>query len=188
MGDRPRDREPLRPKVEGAARMRLAEMRRMNSLDAWQRSAAEQIVDAAQIVTSGVAIRPQVYERVDLGHVDDHEPERVIRLQQDYFGWARQLQQLGIDHAAIFRMLVHGKTLEEVDQERRRRHGWARTQLQAGLDLWCRRAGWKRHPGPAVGQAVMLFARRLCLARTVYEATLSRPAARMLHHDGSVSV
>ena len=26
MGDRPRDREPLRPKVEGAARMRLAEI------------------------------------------------------------------------------------------------------------------------------------------------------------------
>lgn len=167
-------RGDIRVSADGkVARETIAQTRRrrahailMNILSAEQTQASEEIEIAVEMMPGIGRIRGQVFERQSRTTAGGPEAQAMVKLQQAYFDWARALQGLGISHAAAFDIIVQGKTLDQVDGERRKRHGWSKQHYIAALDMWAITRGWRRGYTPEV----QAFADAVKSAPTVHEA------------------
>lgn len=140
--------QPLRLKISATrqsspARRRILDARLWDGLSGPQQDAALKINAAYYLMSKGRGFKisaPHADRISGTGPRD--ESEYQMQMVQFYLDWAQQCQRHKISHAACIDILVFGKSCAAADKDRRLRKGWAKTNLIAGLDLYCKMKGW----------------------------------------------
>ncbi len=127
-------------KTREVCRRRLVDARLWGALTEEQQTAATLIEAGFRIQTQGMGVKVQSFERGDrsAGGTND----RAMVAVADYIAWAKEAVRQRIDHAAIILVLVEGMALAAVDGARRKRRGYTKTELDDGLNLYCKQQGW----------------------------------------------
>ncbi|TNE37198.1 MAG: hypothetical protein EP348_06040 [Alphaproteobacteria bacterium] len=111
------------------------------ALDDDQVRSFERIARGFELRTSGLGMRTQSFSPLPRG--GGRAEDRQVLLMQRFSRWAETVQNEGLSLAAILDVIAFGKSCRRVDRERRKRNGYAREQLYAGLDLYFRN---DKHP------------------------------------------
>jgi hypothetical protein len=125
------------------ARRRKSAVRLFDGLLEEEQDAMQEINDAFNAITGHVAGNIMLYEP-DYVPGTGERGHRMDILRRTYMEWAETGVRGKFSHAAALDLICYGKTLEIVDSERRKRHGWARENLRDALDAWCKLRGWKK--------------------------------------------
>lgn len=126
-------------------RRRLTDARLWDGLTHEQQQAASDIEFGYRVITHGLGVKLQSFERRDKSH-NAGGSGHAAALSSDYIAWAKAAQLDRIDHAAIMLVLAEGMAPSRVDTSRRRRRGYTRGQLIDGLNLYCKQQGWPIQP------------------------------------------
>ncbi len=130
----------------GSARRRKVDARLWESFTPDQERAARRIQETAARITAGTEARIGRYDGMPAGGTpgvpgDDPDAEQLRALKDRYTAWVRACRDEGVSHAAVLDVLLFGQSCRATDRARRKRKGWAKANLMAGLDLYCRLAG-----------------------------------------------
>ncbi|MEX1034641.1 MAG: hypothetical protein WDZ54_01700 [Sneathiella sp.] len=122
------------PDRDRPCRQRSCESRFFSMLTDEQMRTAELIALGFQFRTSGIGMRTQTFSTLppSTGNIEERQSELVRR----FMCWAVATQKQGISVAAVLDIIVFGKSCRAVDRERRKRNGFARSQLIGSLDLY----------------------------------------------------
>ncbi|VAV94608.1 hypothetical protein MNBD_ALPHA02-694 [hydrothermal vent metagenome] len=117
----------------------LMRFKKQNILNDQQIWAFRRIRRAVQIITDGTQMRLSRItgvvvqtSRVEGGAESDYE----IRLKDHYCAWADQMMPAGLSLGPVLDVIIDELSLSAVDRKRGKRKGWAKTTLQAALDLY----------------------------------------------------
>lgn len=117
----------------------LMRFKKQNILNDQQIWAFRRIRRAVQIITDGTQMRLSRItgvvvqtSRVEGGAESDYE----IRLKDHYCAWADQMMPAGLTLGPVLDVIIDELSLSAVDRKRGKRKGWAKTTLQAALDLY----------------------------------------------------
>ncbi|MCF8469070.1 MAG: hypothetical protein K9G33_16870 [Sneathiella sp.] len=96
--------------------------------------ASEMIARGFHLRTTGLGMRTQSFswQPKSTGSADD----RQLDLMRRFTVWAVAVQRKGLSLAAVLDIIVFEKSCRTVDRERKKRNGFARSQLLESLDLY----------------------------------------------------
>lgn len=99
-----------------------------------QMRASEMIARGFHLRTTGLGMRTQSFswQPKSTGSADD----RQLDLMRRFTVWAVAVQRKGLSLAAVLDIIVFEKSCRTVDRERKKRNGFARSQLLESLDLY----------------------------------------------------
>lgn len=115
-------------------RYRGADGRLFAQMSVSQLRAAEQISLGFTLRTAGLGFRTQSFTRQPTA--TGNSGARHLELMQGFTGWAMRLPECGLSLSAALDILVFGKSCRAVDKARRKRNGFARTNLMESLALF----------------------------------------------------
>lgn len=126
--------------VRERVRRRGSDARLWGSLDSLQSSAAEQISKGFNLITNGVGVKCQTFEKT-YGRSD---PDKQIIAMQAYHEWGRRCSNLGVNVNWILEILVEGRTCSNIDMRFNKRKGTAKLNLLSGLDEYVKQRRWNK--------------------------------------------
>lgn len=126
--------------VRERARRRASDARLWGSLDALEQRAAEDITRGYNLITNGVGVKCQTFEKV-YGRGD---PDKDVRTMQDYHKWGRKCIAHGLSVNAVLNVLVEGRSCSEVDRQMLRRNGFSKENLNDALSIYIKLKGWDK--------------------------------------------
>lgn len=116
-------------------------------MDEQQKEAAERIGAGHRMRCGEVAFQVMSFERfMKSSGLGLNAPEFMAVLETKYREWATEAAAEKLNVEAINMICALGRPCTAVDEWFRRRHGWAKENLFAGLDLYCYIVGWKTRP------------------------------------------
>jgi len=153
------------------SRRRIVDARLCAALDSDQQDAAQEIEHAYQCLIRGLGMKPASLERKSGGKGDLSDRQGIAAAA--YNAWIKEVDvalkldprdgipmRFGVGKAkdrwtlerlcpeAATAIICHGKSREQVDQERGKRNGWATENLKQALTIWLYRTGKRRRPPP----------------------------------------
>jgi hypothetical protein len=112
------------------------------SLTPAQQDAAAEIARACETMSRGLGFSQSDWQRVPGARGASNIGTLHGRLIRGYVEWSRLCQKEKISHAMIVDVLVFGLSLRQSDRERRVKKGFSRSNLLAGLRVYCQMRGW----------------------------------------------
>ena len=123
-------------------KMREIDQRLFANLTTEQCDAIYRIRGGIELRCGQTSIRVSNYEgRIGKSTNDDHAIHLVM-LERRFAEWVYSCKAAGLDAGAAIDVIYHGVSLNAVDAAKRKRKGWARGNLLAALNLYCRARGW----------------------------------------------
>ncbi len=145
------NKEPVQDDLvrDGSGKKKVARKRRRHAAQMFDAMSEYQVMAFAEIgrafksMTSGMTMKIMKYDERVAGTSNQNAAEYEAALQITYMKWARQVQSdKALEHAFCIDVIAYGKTLGQVDAERRMRKGKAKQNLLACLNVWCAMKGW----------------------------------------------
>ena len=99
-----------------------------------ERRAAEMIAMGFECRTSGLGFRTQSFS--DMPSCAGRQEEWQVELMQSFMVWAVAVQAESLSIAAALDFLVFGKSCRTIDKERRKRNGYAKSNLLNSLKIY----------------------------------------------------
>ena len=101
-----------------------------------QMRASEMIARGFHLRTAGLGMRTQSFswQPKSTGSTEDWQLDLMLRFTL----WAEAVQREGLSFAAVLDIIVFEKSCRTVDKERKKRNGFARSQLLESLELYSR--------------------------------------------------
>ncbi|GEM_PF-4134465 len=114
----------------------------LDALDMTQQDAMVDIILGFEGLTRGMGVKVGSYgPRVDKSYSTG---SRMMELEGLYVQWSKLCQVERVSHAMAMDSVAYGKSLRQIDHDRRQRTGTAKSNLIDALDLYCKMRGWKR--------------------------------------------
>lgn len=118
------------------ARRRKQDCRLWDGMTSEMESAAEAIVRAVYVISGQASYARSSFERVDRSHPADTSVSYLQGLVEAYNSWVDDAEERGVIVGAVLKVLYHGASLRETDRSWKRRNGWAKEQVDRGLELY----------------------------------------------------
>ena len=129
-----------------AYRRQKVDARIWASLSDDHKTAADDIEDGYRGVTAGLGARIMAFEEKSGGPkgqgLDRRRIPGIAKVEA-FWDWQQACRWSGVSAAAVLAIIIHGASCRQVDRDPRyhqggrgRRKGWARQNLEAGLDLY----------------------------------------------------
>lgn len=103
--------------------------------------AAELIERAVSLITQGVCIKIQSFQRAGLSYHAGWRA-RQAELVEWYQEWAREAEREGLNVSDVLQILVHGEALRDQDRRNRQRNGRAIQHLIEALEVYTKLRKW----------------------------------------------
>lgn len=137
-----RENPTVGPTIETAAKLKqdpLVRFKAQNILDDEQIWAFQRIRRAVQIITDGTQVRTSRFNAVvvqtsRLG--GQNESDFEIRIKDHYSSWIDRMTSERLQAGPVLDIVIDEMSLNAVDRKWGKRKGWAKTHLQASLDLF----------------------------------------------------
>lgn len=112
-----------------------------DSLSPAEQAAAEAIEAGFRLLVAGLTARvPSL--GAPRGRAAPGLNDRAVLLIAEYRAWVRACPP-EISPLQVIDVVAFGRSCRSIDREHRRRKGWARANLAAGLAVYCRSHGWR---------------------------------------------
>lgn len=103
--------------------------------------AAECIEKAFALVTQGVCVKIQSFQRNGLAYHADWRAQQA-ELVDWYQEWARGAEDAGLNVSDVLQILVHGEPLRDQDKRNRQKNGRATEHLIESLEVYAKLRRW----------------------------------------------
>ena len=114
----------------------------LDALDMTQQDAMKDICLGFELLTRGMGVKVGSYgPRVDKSYGAQN---RMMELEGLYVQWSKLCMVEKLSHAMAMDAIAYGKSMRQIDHDRRQKTGTARANLIEALDLYCKMRGWKR--------------------------------------------
>lgn len=123
-------------------RRRMVDARLWDAMSPFQQNAAMALEQACYLLSRGLGYRISAPHKAYTGKSTFKETDRDAEKITLYSQWVKKCQEEQQHYSAAMDILAFGKSCREVDRSRQCRNGWARSNLFACLDLYCRIRGW----------------------------------------------
>lgn len=124
----------IRLKDDKSVKPRKADKRLWESLSEDQFRAAQQIYFGFKMRVVGTGFRTQIFNALPPTHFMAHYgPSDLL---EKFSIWSRQAHEAGISVGCILDILVFGKSCRAIDRAHKRRKGFARKNLETGLNCF----------------------------------------------------
>lgn len=146
-----RFRQEVDPRTGNAKTVEIAQGRRRlwdvaiwEKMDEQQKEAAERIGAGHNLRCGEVAFQVMSFERFLKSNGSGlNASEFMAVLETTYRAWVTEALEAKLNVEAVNMVCALGQPCTAIDGNLRKRHGWAKENLFAGLDLYCYLVGWK---------------------------------------------